>query len=129
MFGIWELALILGAIGSLLILYWWNFGFFIGNLAVGASAFAVCIFMYFAKQSPGLDDALLQVPIFGALYEIFFRRETYFREDTRLMYLDVVGRIVKHQMEEFTRVAGVKSVDIKECHACRSKDRRDELMK
>src|SRR5581483_3879499 len=103
---LWELALVIGAIGSLLLLYWWNFGFFIGNIAATASVFAICILMYFAKRSHGLDDAFLQIPILGALYEIFFRRETYFREDTRLMYLDIVGRVVKHQMEEFTRVAG-----------------------
>lgn len=126
---LWEFAAIVGALGSLFLLYWWNFGFFVGNIAIAASVFAVCIFMYFAKHSPGLDDALMQVPIVGALYEIFFRRETYFREDTRLMYLEIVARVVKHQMEEFTRLAGVKSLDIKECHLCRSKDRKDELTK
>ena len=126
---LWELAIILFAICSLFLLYWFTFGLFFGTIAVLASAFAVFVFLYFARQWQGVDDALMQLPIVGALYEIFFRRETYYREDTRLMYLDIVGRIVKHQMEEFTRVAGVKSLEIKECYVCRSKDRKDELTK
>ena len=30
------------------------------------------------------------------------------------MYLDIVQRIVKHQMEEFTGAAGVKLLDLKQ---------------
>lgn len=126
---LWELAVVLATIGSLFLLYWYTFGLFFGTIAIGASLFAICVFLYFAKQSQGLDDALIQLPIVGVLYETFFRRETYYREDTRLMYLDIIGRIVKHQMEEFARVAGVKSLEVKECHVCRSKDRPDALSK
>jgi hypothetical protein len=71
----------------------------------------------------------MQLPLLGALYEIFFRRETYYREDTRLMYLDVIARIVQHQMEDFTRAAGVKTLETKQCYACRPKEPLDELAK
>jgi hypothetical protein len=126
---LWELAFILGAVGSLFVLYWWNFGLFVGSFGIGASILALAAFLYFARKSQSLDDALLELPVVGVLYESFFRRETYYREDTRLMYLNIVGQIVKHQMEEFTRAAGVKTLDIKECRACRSKEPRDELTK
>jgi hypothetical protein len=126
---LWQFAITLAAIGSLLLLYWYNFGLVIGTVALGASVFAVCLLLYFGNQSSGLDDALMQLPLIGALYEAFFRRETYYREDTRLMYLDIVGRIVRHQMEEFTRLAGVKSLELKECYACRPKERVGELTK
>lgn len=126
---LWELAIILLAIGSLFLLYWSTFGLFLGTITIAASALGLFVFLCIARHWRGVDDALMQLPIVGAVYEIFFRRETYYREDTRLMYLDVVGRIVKHQMEEFTRVAGVKSLEIKECYVCRSKDQKDELVK
>ncbi len=126
---LWELALVLIALGNLFLLYRTTFGLFLGTIAIATSIFAVAVFLYFARQWQGVDDALMQLPIIGALYETFFRSETYYREDTRLMYLDIVGRIVKHQIEEFTRAAGVKTLDIKECYACRPKQRGEDLTK
>jgi hypothetical protein len=117
----WEVALVFCAIASLFLLYWSTFGLMIGSIAIAASIVATCAFLVFAQRWQGLDDALMELPIIGVIYEAFFRRETYYREDTRLMYLDIVGRIVKHQVEEFTRVAGVKSLEVKECYACRPK--------
>lgn len=90
---LWQLAVILVVINSFFQLYYYNFGFIIGTLAFIASVFAVCALLYFGNRSSGLDDAFMQLPLIGALYEAFFRRETYYREDTRLMYLDIVGRV------------------------------------
>jgi hypothetical protein len=55
-----------------------------------------------------LDTALLKIPLFGPVYERFFRKETYYREDTRLMYLTVVEGVVKRLVEEETSAKGAK---------------------
>jgi len=57
-----------------------------------------------------LDDTLLKAPVIGAIYEIFFRKETYYREDTRLMYLSVVDFITKALVDEVTAAKGIKMV-------------------
>jgi hypothetical protein len=111
---IWNLLPVLGGLTSLFLLYWFTFGLVVGTIAIVTSIFAVSAFLHFAARWQGLDDALAQLPIIGVIYEVFFRRETYYREDTRLMYLDIVQRIVKHQMEEFTGGAGVKLLDLKQ---------------
>ena len=111
---VWHLLIVFAGLTSLFLLYWFTFGLITGTVAVIASVLAVSVFLHFAGRWQGLDDALTQLPMTGAIYEVFFRRETYYREDTRLMYLDIVPRIVKHQIEEFTGGAGVKLIDLKQ---------------
>jgi hypothetical protein len=111
---IWHIGIVLIGMISLFLLYWTTFGLIIGTAAIIASVLAVAVFLHFASRWQGLDDALMQLPIVGVIYEAFFRPETYYREDTRLMYLDTVPRIVKHQMELFTGGAGVKLLDMKQ---------------
>jgi hypothetical protein len=55
-----------------------------------------------------LDAHLVKSPLFGAIYQRFFRKETYYRYDTRLMYLDVVNQVVKAKVEETTGSKGIK---------------------
>lgn len=55
-----------------------------------------------------LDASLLKMPVIGPLYEVFLRRESYYRTDTRLMYLDTVSNVVKKLAEEVTGAKGVK---------------------
>jgi hypothetical protein len=57
-----------------------------------------------------VDAALLKLPLFGTVYERCFRKETYYRHDTRLMYLTVVEGIVKKLVEQETAAKGVKLV-------------------
>jgi uncharacterized membrane protein len=56
------------------------------------------------------DASLLKTPIIGPLYEMFFREETYYREDTRLMYLSTVDFITKALVDEVTAAKGIKLV-------------------
>lgn len=58
---------------------------------------------------PDLDTFLIRLPGFGALYESL-RRDTYYREDTRLMYLTLVSDIVKKKVDEVTAAKGVKLI-------------------
>ncbi len=57
-----------------------------------------------------VDATLLKTPVIGAIYEIFFRKETYYRHDTRLMYLDTVNNITKALVDEVTAAKGIKLV-------------------
>ncbi len=57
-----------------------------------------------------LDASLLKAPVIGPLYEVFFRKETYYREDTRLMYLSTVNSITEMLVDEVTVAKGIKLV-------------------
>jgi len=57
-----------------------------------------------------LDANLLKTPVIGAVYEVLFRKETYFREDTRLMYVTTVNAITELVLDEVTTAKGVKIV-------------------
>jgi hypothetical protein len=57
-----------------------------------------------------LDTTLVKSPIFGPIYENWFRKETYYRYDTRLMYLDTVNAVVKAKVEETTGAKGIKLI-------------------
>ena len=55
-----------------------------------------------------LDNALMKIPVVGPIYENWFRKETYYRQDTRLVYLKIVPGIVKEVAEEMTAAKGIK---------------------
>lgn len=57
-----------------------------------------------------LDATLIKTPVIGPLYEVFFRKETYHRIDSRLCYLEVVPNVVKTLAEDTTAAKGVKLV-------------------
>lgn len=57
-----------------------------------------------------LDASLIKIPVVGPLYEVFFRKETYHRIDSRLCYLEVVPSVVKKLAEDTTAAKGVKLV-------------------
>lgn len=57
-----------------------------------------------------LDASLIKIPIIGSLYECFFRKETYYREDTRLMYLTTVETITQTVVDEVTAAKGIKLI-------------------
>ena len=61
-----------------------------------------------------LDATLVKSPVIGPIYERFFRKETYYRQDTRLMYLDTVNAVVKEKVEETTGAKGIKLVRFNE---------------
>ncbi|HYE33234.1 MAG TPA: hypothetical protein VEH27_17535 [Methylomirabilota bacterium] len=57
-----------------------------------------------------LDASLLRTPVIGPIYEALFRKETYYREDTRLMYLSTVNSITEMVVDEVTAAKGIKLV-------------------
>jgi len=57
-----------------------------------------------------LDASLVKSPVLGPIYERFFRKETYYRHDTRLLYHEIVSGVVKQKVEEVTAAKGVKLI-------------------
>ena len=57
-----------------------------------------------------LDASLIKTPVIGPIYEAWFRKETYYRVDTRLMYCDTVNAVVKANVEETTGAKGIKLI-------------------
>jgi len=64
-----------------------------------------------------IDAALLRTPVLGPVYEKLFRKESYYREDTRLMYLETVPAVVKAVAEEVVAAKGLKLLNQHESSA------------
>ena len=109
---LWQLLVVF--IGCCIItgLFWRTFGFIDGSflLVVGLGFLVYLLRNAVAVGLKDLDAALIKSPVFGPIYERWFRRETYYRVDTRLMYLDTVSSVVKTLAEEVTGAKGVKLV-------------------
>ena len=61
-----------------------------------------------------LDATLMRLPFVSTIYVSLFRRETYYRQDTRLMYCDVVNSVVQAKIEEVTALKGITLVRFNE---------------
>ena len=57
-----------------------------------------------------LDAALMRNPLLGPIYERFLRKETYYREDTRLIYAEVIPEMVKREAERVMAIHGIKLI-------------------
>jgi hypothetical protein len=55
-----------------------------------------------------LDATLLRLPIIAPIYERYFRKDTYYREDMRIAYCSIVAGIVKQEVARVTGEKGVK---------------------
>lgn len=88
----------------------------VGAVIIGIAALVVKTVKE-EKQGPlnrrdGLDDFdmfLLNLPLVGPLYDRR-RKDTYYRQDTRLMYHTLITDIVKKKVEEVAALKGVKLV-------------------
>jgi hypothetical protein len=87
-------------------------GLILGAIVLMA-AFVLLIYTLRNAVSMGLKDldaTLIKSPIVGPIYENWFRKETYYRHDTRLMYCDTVNAVVKAKVEETTGAKGIKLI-------------------
>jgi len=113
---LWQLAVTMIGIFVLIGLLWRIFGLIYGTLAIIVT---FILGIYFLRNAVALglhdvDAMLIKSPVIGPIYERFFRKETYYREDTRLMYHDTVNEIVKAKVEEVTGAKGIKLVRFNE---------------
>ena len=120
---LWELLVLLAALGGCVLL----------SLAICAKIFGlltpfvwplgwivlIALVIYTLRNAVAmglkdLDAMLIKLPVVGPIYERFFRRETYYRQDTRLMYCDTVNAVVKEKVEEVTGAKGIKLIRFNE---------------
>jgi len=58
-----------------------------------------------------LDTLLLKIPIISTVYENWFREDTFYRIDTRTLYLKHLPEIVRRLAEEITAAKGAKLLE------------------
>ena len=107
---LWHLLVALlffGAVDALLTRF---LGFTYGLIATAALAVAI-VQVFYNTSTLGLgnlDTLLIRTPVLGPIYERWFRKETYYRTDTRLFYLALVPKLFQELAEQMTGAKGVK---------------------
>lgn len=109
---VWELLLLLLLLGSIVYIYLQFFGLIFGSVLCAASFLSVLLLLRntFRLGLDDLDSALLQVPVFGACYESWFRRDTYYRDDSRHAYLAIVNAVIRQSVLSATKDKGVEGI-------------------
>lgn len=112
---VWEILSILAAFWGLALFYIGLFGLFVGLAIFLLAITGLLLLLRNAGNaiSRDFDAWMLAVPVLGALYELV-RRETYYRIDTRVMFLHVIDRIVRAKVEEVTAAKGIQQVKFKD---------------
>ncbi len=104
-----ALFLLFGVIGELLISL---LGLTFAIVAFVTLLFAIAaVFRNATAAGIGdLDTFLLKIPVVSTIYENWFREDTYYRVDTRALYLQELPEIVRRLAEEITAAKGAKLV-------------------
>lgn len=110
---LWELLLILLLFAGVEGFYVSLFGLMFGSLLFGSSLLAMGLLMrnLLVMGLNDLDAALLQIPVLGAIYEVFFRKETYQRVDTRNAYISIINSILQEKLKQLREEKNAKLVD------------------
>jgi hypothetical protein len=113
---VWQLLIVIVGTFIVTMLVFRYAGLILGAMLLLAG---FIFFIYLLRNAVALglrdlDAALIKSPIFGPIYENWFRKETYYRFDTRLMYCDTVNAVVKAKVEEVTGAKGIKLVRFNE---------------
>jgi hypothetical protein len=114
-FRLLHLLLILFVLISIWFVYQVAFGGYWGSAVFGASILGL-VFLLKGVIPLGLydlDHRLLRMPMIGPFYELYLRPNTYFREDSRIMYCDLVNQVVRGKVEEFAGRQEAKKVEFK----------------
>lgn len=113
---LWHLIVVFFAVIFSFPLAWSMFGFWTGSffLVAGLVGGILVARNSVSMGMKDLDSMLLNAPIIGGIYERFLRAETYYRVDTRMMFLETIDAIVKMKVEEVTAKNGVHLVSIKQ---------------
>lgn len=110
----WEFLLIAAVLLGIFFLYPFLFGPLWGPFVYGASIISALVLLntFATTASHNLDAILLKIPVIGSLYELFVRRnQTYYREDTRAMYVHIVDEVVRDKVIEAAAQGGVEEVE------------------
>ena len=107
---LWHLLVIAVLLSGVYMLLNSWLGFMYANYAIVALVIAIAqVFQNAIGMGlADLDNALMKIPALGPVYESWFRKETYYRLDTRLVYLKLVPEIIKQVADEVTGAKGIK---------------------
>jgi hypothetical protein len=95
------------AVGGLLVTL---LGFSFAVVALIGLLFALAAVFRNASASAlsDLDAFLLRMPVIATIYEDWFREDTYYRVDTRTLYLKTIPGMIQKLAEEVTGEKGIK---------------------
>ena len=57
----------------------------------------------------------MKTPVLGPVYERWFRSDTYYRQDARMVYLEAVSTLFKNVAEDVVAAKGLRLVRQYEC--------------
>ena len=104
----WEVGVTLLGLIGFYASYWLLFGTATAAIVMGSSVLFLLLVFLRARTWASLDEFILYLPVVGALYERFFRPDTYYRQDQSLMYSTTVGGIVRAKVVEMCALGGVE---------------------
>jgi hypothetical protein len=109
---LWHIVAALAFLFVVTVLLVKPLGFSFAIIAVVALMFAIVGVMRNAGTGAfdDIDKLLLKTPVMATIYEDWFRVETYYREDTRTLYLKLLPALIQSIAEEFCAEKGVKLV-------------------
>jgi len=105
-----SLIVILAVLSLLTTTFIQKLGLLFGSLSM-AFLVAFVIWLLFNVVKLGLirlDSLLVQLPVIGPVYEAWFRKDTYFQQDSRLIFLQAVTELVKDHVTEAVSGSGIK---------------------
>jgi hypothetical protein len=114
----WQLLLAMLLLFAYVAMMLWIFKIIYGT-AILTGLLVISIVMARNAVAMGLHDLdalLMRMPLIGALYERFIRKETYYRIDTRIMFQEAINAIVMEKMEQVTLAKGVTLNSVKQRH-------------
>lgn len=79
-------------------------------VAIVALLFALAGVMHNAATAKvaDLDALLLKIPMISTIYEDWFRADTYWRDDTRAIYVQQIPQVIRELADEMTAAKGAK---------------------
>jgi hypothetical protein len=85
-------------------------GLMFAAIAMVALMFALAGVLRNAATSPlsDLDTLLLKIPVVATIYEDWFRADTYYRDDTRLIYLKRIPVLIQEIADDITAAKGAR---------------------
>ncbi|MFO1486417.1 MAG: hypothetical protein U1F71_23845 [Verrucomicrobiaceae bacterium] len=113
---LWQFLLVVALLAGITVGYLALFGTLWGGIIVGMTILGFILLLR-NTLTLGLEDFdawLLTVPVFGRLYEVCLRKETFFRQDTRLMYAEMLERIIQTKIKEVTAAEGIDKIEFME---------------
>jgi hypothetical protein len=109
---LWHILAATGFFALAWELLWRPLGLTFGSIAVGTLMFACALVLRNAAASAvgDIDTFVLKIPIVATIYEDWFRAETYWRHDARMVYLQRIPALIRELAEEITAAKGAKLV-------------------